>query len=411
MSKTLWEGGIYFIGSTFSVSDSLFESNSAVVTSGAPSGLDIGGGAIRSSRSSIAMDGCRFEENSATSSSSSRTGGGAVFGENSAYQMNNVEFLLNRADDGGIVRYYISGVFPSSITQPSEVTGCRFEGNVATYDGGGMLIAVTSGTSRASLGVYATDFVDNRASRGAAIAANADTAISSVTFSDLLITGNAAYTNGGGIATTRYGNISILSSTIVGSSALSGGEILGSGVYFFSGGDVDVPIRDSIVWGNTGANTSNDASYVDVAYCDIEGGPVTDGNIDEDPMFENAPRSATVTTEVGTTDSVIVAHLSGVVLNGFIIEIGNDGVARIVTSVDADTIGFDPPLAETSAVGLRVVNWGPSSLSLQTDYRLMPSSPCEDSGEDLYVVTELDLDGNARITGARVDMGAFELAP
>jgi hypothetical protein len=42
--------------------------------------------------------------------------------------------------------------------------------------------------------------------------------------------------------------------------------------------------------------------------------------------------------------------------------------------------------------------------------RLGPDSPCIDSGNNSYVATETDLDGNPRILGCRVDVGAYESA-
>ena len=45
------------------------------------------------------------------------------------------------------------------------------------------------------------------------------------------------------------------------------------------------------------------------------------------------------------------------------------------------------------------------------DLRLQPTSPAIDAGNDDYVrdVITTDLDGNPRIDGAHVDMGAYEL--
>lgn len=43
-----------------------------------------------------------------------------------------------------------------------------------------------------------------------------------------------------------------------------------------------------------------------------------------------------------------------------------------------------------------------------SDYRLQASSPCINAGNNSYVTTSIDLDGNARIVGAAVDQGAYE---
>lgn len=45
------------------------------------------------------------------------------------------------------------------------------------------------------------------------------------------------------------------------------------------------------------------------------------------------------------------------------------------------------------------------------DFRLLEISECVDAGEDMFLANLHDLDGNARLQGARVDMGAFESKP
>lgn len=42
------------------------------------------------------------------------------------------------------------------------------------------------------------------------------------------------------------------------------------------------------------------------------------------------------------------------------------------------------------------------------DFRLSPNSPCVDRGSNIYVKAFSDLDGNPRIIGSVVDMGAYE---
>jgi hypothetical protein len=42
------------------------------------------------------------------------------------------------------------------------------------------------------------------------------------------------------------------------------------------------------------------------------------------------------------------------------------------------------------------------------DFHLQPYSPCINSGDNIYVTTASDLDGNPRIVGGRVDIGAYE---
>jgi len=45
------------------------------------------------------------------------------------------------------------------------------------------------------------------------------------------------------------------------------------------------------------------------------------------------------------------------------------------------------------------------------NYRLLETSPCIDSGSNIYVTSDWDLDGNPRIIDGTVDMGAYEYVP
>lgn len=45
---------------------------------------------------------------------------------------------------------------------------------------------------------------------------------------------------------------------------------------------------------------------------------------------------------------------------------------------------------------------------LAGDYRLQSNSPCINSGANAYVATEIDLDGNPRVSGGTVDIGPYE---
>jgi hypothetical protein len=64
------------------------------------------------------------------------------------------------------------------------------------------------------------------------------------------------------------------------------------------------------------------------------------------------------------------------------------------------------------------LTWGPGNTSAdpqftapsEDNYRLKPSSPCIDAGDPDYApeAHAIDLDGNPRVVGGRVDMGAYE---
>jgi predicted outer membrane repeat protein len=67
-----------------------------------------------------------------------------------------------------------------------------------------------------------------------------------------------------------------------------------------------------------------------------------------------------------------------------------------------------PPLLSASYMG----HTG-QYIPTEADYRLLPGSPCIDAGDPNYIPepNETDLDGNPRIIGGRIDMGAYEYNP
>ena len=54
--------------------------------------------------------------------------------------------------------------------------------------------------------------------------------------------------------------------------------------------------------------------------------------------------------------------------------------------------------------------WDANNILFDSDYHLLPSSPCIDAGDPNYIASpnDTDLDGKPRVMGGRIDMGAYE---
>lgn len=117
-------------------------------------------------------------------------------------------------------------------------------------------------------------------------------------------------------------------------------------------------ITNSIVWGNTPDQLVG-LDCEGVAYCDIEGGacPVEQGNMSADPLF------------------VQPGHWASSGDPSVIVEPGDPGAVWVTG-----------------------------------DYRLAAASPCIDAGDPNAVLdpNATDLDGNPRLAGRAIDMGAYE---
>ncbi len=67
-------------------------------------------------------------------------------------------------------------------------------------------------------------------------------------------------------------------------------------------------------------------------------------------------------------------------------------------NIDADPLFIEPGY------------WDVNGLWVDGDYHLLPDSPCIDAGDPNYIAepNETDLDGNPRVRGDAIDMGAYE---
>jgi parallel beta-helix repeat protein len=169
--------------------------------------------------------------------------------------------------------------------------------------------------------------------------------ISSPTITNCIIEGNSAEYDGGGI----YGGEGV-SPTITNCTISSNTANHSSGGIFCR----DANITNCILWNNLPRRINYNAS---VTYSDVQGGWPGQGNIDTDPCF---------------------------VLSGYWVDINDPNI--IVEPND------------------------PNAIWLEGDYHLLPASPCIDTGDPNYIPepNETDLDGNPRISGTRIDMGAYE---
>lgn len=82
-----------------------------------------------------------------------------------------------------------------------------------------------------------------------------------------------------------------------------------------------------------------------------------------------------------------------------------------IGNIDADPCFIEPGYwVDINDSNLIVEPNEPSAVWLDGDYHLLPVSPCIDTGDPNFIPepNETDLDGNPRVDGGRIDMGAYE---
>ncbi len=249
-NKASYGGAIYIACNRVNVYDCVFEGNQAT------SSANTGGGAIRIYATTNTIAGCAFRNNSALN-----RGGGlrVALGQKDTTIVSNCNFTGN----SGLV---LGGGL--HLDNAATVVGCAFVSNVigAGY-GGGLYVGGTNAL------ISNCRFIGNLAHReGGGV-------YSYGTLSGSLLTGNVASNRGGGLFQTNAlalaRNCTIVSNTAV--------TDAGGGVYLAAGG-----VENSIVYFNTavsGSNWVSTAGYFTNTCTAPSVAAYGDGNITDDPLF------------------------------------------------------------------------------------------------------------------------------
>jgi hypothetical protein len=381
-TATTLGGAIYNSSSAPSINSDTFTSNTAnqggAIADSAANNSSIssctfntnhagqGGGVYVISSTNVSIDNSNFNGNTATTGSKL---GGGVFATNSTLAITNSNFNSNTAAGGAAGAIYFGS---TTLT----LTNDQFTGNTATLDGA---VEAASGTAN----ITSCTFTSNTAtgSVGAVYGVNANINIFSSSFYN-----NSAAGNAGAIYMPSNGNLQLVNSQFVGNSITPGGSG-GSAIYLL---------------GSATATIDND-TFTDNTFGGGGGG--------HGAVLWVGPRAvATVTNSIFWNDPVYTATHPG---NEYIVtwaDSYNTGTASVsFTNVKGGLAGTGNINADPEFVQ----NADPANSNFG-DLHLQASSPCINVGRNasIPVGVTTDFDGNNRIIGNIVDMGAFEnIAP
>ena len=344
-------GGIYNVG-TLTVTGSTISGNSASE-----------GGGISNIGGTITVIGTTISGNSA-----SEGGGGGI------RNVLGTLTVIGSAISGNSAGWDGGGIYDGEGTL--TVIGSTISGNSADWDGGGIR------SYKGTLTVAGSTISGSSARRGSGICSTFGT----LTVTGSTISGNSTRENGGGIY-VYHGTLTAANSAI--SNNLAGWD--GGGIY----GRGTLTVTDSTISGNSagggGGGISNYQGTL-TAHNTILAGNTADTNgpdaygLLKDTSFHN-----------------LIGDASG--MSGIVDGVNGNLVGTAESPIDPRFVRMPSPGPDAE--------WGTEDDDYG-DLNLLPDSPAIDAGDDAWAVDAegnpllTDLDGKPRISGQRVDMGAYE---
>ena len=291
--------------------------------------------------------------------------GGGMFNDSSSPALTHVTFSGNEADFAG------GGM--ANLNSSPTLTHVTFSGNSASRGGGMYNINSSPILTHVTI-------IDNNASMNEG-GGMSNVSGSSPVLTDVTISGNQAATVGGGM----YNSSSSPTLTNV---IISGNQAatIGGGIYTHNG---SLTLTHVTISGNWAADDAgglyNNESATTISNSIISGNSATDEsnhNIVIAPMGSTFP---------------VISHSLIEYSNG-----SGDNWNASVGSDDGNNIDADPKFIDYQPA----IN-DPTS---NGDYRLRKDSPAINAGNNIDIPSGIitDLDGNSRVVGASVDMGAYE---
>jgi len=325
---------------------------------------DDSGGGVNMYHGDGIVSNCVLVDNSAD------RGGGSYFGT-----LTDCTHTGNLASDGGGGSYY------------GTLTGCTITGNSASDGGGGSYYGTLNNCTLAS----------NSAYRGGGSYYG--------TLTDCTLTGNLASDGGGGC----YNGI-LTGCTITNNSAYRGAgncfgtltncTLAGNSASDDGGGSYNGTLTDCTLTGNLASDRGGGSYSGTLTDCTLTGNSATYGGGSHYGTLNNCTLSGNSATNYGggsywgTLNNCIVyfntAEISG----------GNG---------HGSTFSYSCTTPDPGGTG-NITNNPHFVNTASNNFRLSGNSPCINAGANAYATSATDLDGNPRILGGTVDMGAYEFS-
>ena len=203
---------------------------------------------------------------------------------------------------------------------------------------------------------------------------------------DSVLAGNLSTNNGGGAygSTLNFCTISSNTASVYGggvySCVVSACVLAGNVSTNNGGGAYGSTLNDCLLWGNHTFNVAGAAWNCALNNCTVAGnlaGSYAGGGLGG--------------TDSGTARNCIIYYNSG-----------QNSYSTYLTNCCTTPLPFSP------YTGANNFTNPPLFVNTNSDFHLQSNSPCINAGNNAYVTNATDLDGNPRIVGGTVDLGAYE---
>ena len=266
-------GGVYVVDATLELANCSISDNSNGGILGRNSSMDIHdcviegntlrGGVVGFEGSSLVLDGCVVENNSGTFA---LAGGVGITDAGSAAVYDCVIADNDSVVCGGMVLF-----------GPSEVTGTEFSNNSSTFGAGGLWVDAEAAGVVGT--IAACSFIGNSSLEAGGLMIGAG----EWTVSDSIFVGNDGG-NGSAIQVYAEDLCTIARCTVVDNTSPLPGAIRCTELGI-PAPTPEIELENCIVWGNGAEPLQEEFGSIEATYCNIEGGWIGVGNIDDDPLF------------------------------------------------------------------------------------------------------------------------------
>jgi predicted outer membrane repeat protein len=350
------------------------------------------GGGIYSTEATVNLIDCTFGSNLAKA-------GGGLYSTEAALTLRDCTFDRNSAGAGG-------GLYCDTGTSAS-INHCALTANSATgglwREGGGAIFC-----TEADVSIVDTHINGNIVIGGFPLGGGIYSEDTSLTITNSNITGNRSQGHGqaGGIyfqgilsGRERVTSFTIRNSTIAGNSADHGAALYHTRAY---------PIITGCIITRNSSNNRRDGAAIAFGKGEL-GGIISNSTIagNSPAGFSGISASNVITNSIlyhNGDEGSPFTQLRGATVRYSNVQGGYEGEGNIDTDpcfVDLGTGYWDPN-------GTPDDQFDDVWVWTQGDYHLLPTSPCINAGDSGYFLSATDLDGNPRVSGNAIDMGAYE---